>query len=163
MKTITIDEGWLRSVLYINTLRAYPKKSHEEISGEIARLLAAAPQSSQQNTYVSSPTIPASDYDVAAKFTVKDTTGDDNRILKLALHETSIAMDVLIGDCMGDDGKPKAPSRKVMMRARGFLPPYCQHALAKRSGFEAPQPIQPSKEGCNHDCNQGRNCKCDKL
>ncbi len=25
---------------------------------------------------------------------------------------------------------------------------------------EAPQPIQPSEDTCNHNCNQGRNCTC---
>lgn len=52
-------------------------------------------------------------------------------ILELAIREMSLALDALTAECTDADGKPKAPSRQVLMRSRGMLPPYCERALSK--------------------------------
>lgn len=56
---------------------------------------------------------------------------DDELVLKIAIKKLSEAFDEFIGACL-DDGKPKAPDYKAMMKARGYLPTYCKNALAKR-------------------------------
>jgi hypothetical protein len=55
-----------------------------------------------------------------------------SEVLKLALKHTSIQFDIFIKECMTEDGKPKEPSYKALMKARGFLPPYCECALSKK-------------------------------
>ncbi|PKO45741.1 MAG: hypothetical protein CVU31_11640 [Betaproteobacteria bacterium HGW-Betaproteobacteria-4] len=57
---------------------------------------------------------------------------EDKQILELALREMSLALDALAAECTDADGNPKAPSRQVLMRSRGMLPPYCEQALAKK-------------------------------
>jgi hypothetical protein len=56
----------------------------------------------------------------------------DKRVLELALREMSLALDAFVAECQDTDGKPKAPSRQLLMRSRGLLPPYCALALAKK-------------------------------
>jgi len=57
---------------------------------------------------------------------------EDKQILELALREMSMALSALAAECLDPDGNPKAPSRQVLMRSRGMLPPYCNMALAKK-------------------------------
>lgn len=57
----------------------------------------------------------------------------DKQVLEIALREMSLALDALAAECADADGKPKAPSRQALMRARGMLPPYCAQALAKKT------------------------------
>jgi hypothetical protein len=56
----------------------------------------------------------------------------DREILEIALRAMSRSLDALVGACMDEAGKPKAPDYRELMRARGSLPPYCAHALARR-------------------------------
>lgn len=56
---------------------------------------------------------------------------EDVKVLVAAVAVMSRALDELVGACLGDDGKPKAPDRGALMRARSMLPPACKHALQK--------------------------------
>lgn len=62
---------------------------------------------------------------------------ENDIVLEMAIKKLSKAFDEFIGSCLDADGKPKAPDYKAMMKARGYLPPYCSHALA-RSVLEKP-------------------------
>jgi len=42
-------------------------------------------------------------------------------------------LDKLVGACMDQNGKPKAPSYQDLMRARGALPSTAKHALTKKA------------------------------
>ena len=53
-------------------------------------------------------------------------------ILKIAIRKLSESFDEFIGSCINEEGKPKEPSYKSIMKARGFLPPYCKNALSKK-------------------------------
>ena len=53
-------------------------------------------------------------------------------VLELAIKKLSEAFDEFIGASLGQDGKPRAPDYRAIMKARGYLPPYCEHALAKK-------------------------------
>lgn len=53
----------------------------------------------------------------------------DARILKLAVDAVSMQFNAFIGECMDENGKPKAPSMQALMRARATLPPGCEHAF----------------------------------
>lgn len=55
----------------------------------------------------------------------------DIQILELALFVVSRALDDLVDECTGSDGKPKAPKQDALMRARAMLPPRCKHAFRK--------------------------------
>ena len=55
----------------------------------------------------------------------------DIQILELALKQMTMNLDTLIGKCLDDEGKEKAPSKQDLMRMRGFLPSYCKHSLTK--------------------------------
>ena len=54
-----------------------------------------------------------------------------DEILLTALKIMGGKFDEFITSCMGEDGNPKAPSYKALMKARGYLPPYCKNALKK--------------------------------
>ena len=53
-------------------------------------------------------------------------------VLEIAIKKLSEAFNEFIGACLAADGKPKAPDLRAMMKARGFLPPYCEHAHKKK-------------------------------
>lgn len=55
-----------------------------------------------------------------------------NEILEMALKHMSIQFNDFVKECMTEDGKPKEPSYKALMKARGYLPPYCECALSKK-------------------------------
>lgn len=55
----------------------------------------------------------------------------DTMVLEESIRVLSRALDALVGQCMDESGKPKAPERSDLMRARAMLPPWCQHALSK--------------------------------
>ena len=57
---------------------------------------------------------------------------NDTKILEIALREMSLSLDALISECTAADGKPTAPSRQILMRSRGLLPPYCEMSLSKK-------------------------------
>lgn len=47
---------------------------------------------------------------------------DQELVDKCAIGVITAQLNALIADCVGDDGKPKAPSQKVLANARGYLP-----------------------------------------
>ena len=51
-------------------------------------------------------------------------------ILEIALRRMGEVLDEFVGACM-EDGKPKAPDYKSLMRVRGYLPPGSKNALRK--------------------------------
>lgn len=53
-------------------------------------------------------------------------------ILELTIKKLSEAFDEFVGSCLDENGKPKAPDYRAIMKARGCLPPYFEHALSKR-------------------------------
>ena len=46
----------------------------------------------------------------------------DIEVLKLSVDVLTRALNSLVEDCTGMDGKPKAPSHKELSKARGYLP-----------------------------------------
>lgn len=55
----------------------------------------------------------------------------DVKVLEVAVAVMNRALDELVDACLGDDGKPKAPDRGALMRARAMLQPACKHTLQK--------------------------------
>ena len=55
----------------------------------------------------------------------------DITVLKLSVKKLSEQFDTFIGECIDQDNKPKAPTYKSLMRARGYLPSYCKNTLNK--------------------------------
>lgn len=58
-------------------------------------------------------------------------TDPDTKVLEATIRVLSRALDDLIGECMDDKGKPCAPDRAALMRARALLPGYCRHAFKR--------------------------------
>ena len=52
-------------------------------------------------------------------------------ILEISLQKVSEAFDEFVNECTTEDGKPKQPSYQAIMKAKGFLPPYCKHSFKK--------------------------------
>jgi hypothetical protein len=44
----------------------------------------------------------------------------------------STAFDNFVSACLDEKGKPKAPDYKSLMRAKGYLPPYCVNAFTSK-------------------------------
>jgi hypothetical protein len=59
---------------------------------------------------------------------------ESERIDQLVLTTLSLAFDEFVAECVDSDGKPKAPSRRALMRAKASLPPYCKQAFKKDEG-----------------------------
>jgi len=57
----------------------------------------------------------------------------DSKILEISLLKMSEAFNEFIAECMTSDGLGKTPSMGALMKARGYLPPYCDKAHKKRS------------------------------
>lgn len=55
----------------------------------------------------------------------------DTMVLEESIRVLSRALDALVGQCTDEDGKPKAPERADLMRARALLPFWCPNALAR--------------------------------
>jgi len=55
----------------------------------------------------------------------------ERKILYHALKVVSTQFDILVGECMDANGKPQAPDRKALAKARGYLPPYTENAFVK--------------------------------
>ena len=53
-------------------------------------------------------------------------------ILMIALKKLHESYDDFIGACLTEDGKPKAPDYKSLMKARGILPGSCKNALERK-------------------------------
>lgn len=69
----------------------------------------------------------------AAVAAERERCAADAQVLKAAVAVMSKALDDLVGACLEADGKPKAPDRGALMRARAMLPPACKHALSKKA------------------------------
>ncbi len=57
----------------------------------------------------------------------------DINILELSIKKLSEAFNELIGECVDKDGKPKQPTTQAIMKARGYLPMYCEYAFKKKN------------------------------
>lgn len=55
----------------------------------------------------------------------------DSDILRLAVIKLNNTLDNLISDCLDENEEPKAPSKKTLMKSRGYLSPHCKNALSK--------------------------------
>lgn len=61
----------------------------------------------------------------------------DNAVLLAAVEVITGALNDLVGASMTEDGKPKVPAYRDLMRARGMLPRKYQHTLEKRDANQA--------------------------
>jgi len=57
---------------------------------------------------------------------------NEKYILELSLIKLSEAFNDFIKECKDENNQPKKPSYKALMRASGFLPPYCSESLTKK-------------------------------
>jgi hypothetical protein len=55
----------------------------------------------------------------------------DVLVLEAAAAVVSRALNDFVGACMDPEGKPWAPTRGALMKARAMLPPTCKHALTR--------------------------------
>jgi hypothetical protein len=58
---------------------------------------------------------------------------DEELLLEAALKVMTDELDSLIGACLDESGKPKAPPMRDLMRARGMLPRRCKHAFPAKT------------------------------
>lgn len=58
---------------------------------------------------------------------------DELFVVETALKVMTRALDELVGECLGEDGKPKAPSMRALMKARGYLTPSCANAFPAKN------------------------------
>ena len=61
-----------------------------------------------------------------------ETIENDVEILELGLRKLSVALNELIDECVDENYDPKLPSIQAIMRARGCLPPPCDHAFGRK-------------------------------
>jgi hypothetical protein len=59
---------------------------------------------------------------------------DELFVIEMALKVITRAMDELVGACLDESGKPKAPDMRALMKARGYLPPKCANAFPAKTG-----------------------------
>jgi hypothetical protein len=62
---------------------------------------------------------------------VLEISDADLKVAQASYAVMSRALSDLVGACLDADGKPKAPTKKDLMRARSMLPPRFAHALGK--------------------------------
>lgn len=55
----------------------------------------------------------------------------DNKILESVVSVTNTALNDLCAECIDEQGKPKAPDRRALMKARGILPSSYSQTLVK--------------------------------
>jgi hypothetical protein len=53
-------------------------------------------------------------------------------ILKIVVKKAHEVLDEFISECIGEDGKPKAPSYKSLMKVRGYLPESYKNSIIKK-------------------------------
>ncbi len=53
------------------------------------------------------------------------------KILKIAIEALSLSLNEFVAECKDEDGKPKQPSYRALMKASGCLPLYCSETLIK--------------------------------
>lgn len=54
------------------------------------------------------------------------------QILDTALKIITKALDDLIGECTDENGQPKPPDKKTLMKAKALLPSGCKNTLVKK-------------------------------
>ena len=54
-----------------------------------------------------------------------------DKVLESALKVLTQALNDLCAECFDEQGKPKAPDRRALMKARGMLPPSYSQTLVK--------------------------------
>jgi hypothetical protein len=59
---------------------------------------------------------------------------DELLVMEMALKVMTRAMDDLVGACLSENGKPKTPDMRALMKARGYLPPSCANAFQAKAG-----------------------------
>lgn len=57
---------------------------------------------------------------------------DEEFVLKQCLDVLTNTLDNLVGACMDEQGKPRAPSYRELMEARGMLPKRCENAFKEK-------------------------------
>lgn len=57
---------------------------------------------------------------------------DEEFVLEQCVHTLTNALDKLVGACMDGQGKPRAPSYRALMEARGMLPRRCENAFKEK-------------------------------
>lgn len=62
----------------------------------------------------------------------------NEQILRLALDAITKHFDTFVGECIGADGTPVAPSRKALAQARACLPTSASHAFGRISKKDKP-------------------------
>lgn len=83
-------------------------------------------------SFLGEPEAPEAErYVTALEAEIARLRGIDVKVLEVAVAVVARALDELVGACMGDDSKPRAPDRGSLMRARAMLPPVCKHAFKK--------------------------------
>jgi hypothetical protein len=68
------------------------------------------------------------DYRVTVKVPVPVERGEA-LLMRHALAVVTRALDDLVGACMDEAGNPKAPDRRALMKARGYLPAKSSNAF----------------------------------
>jgi hypothetical protein len=53
----------------------------------------------------------------------------EKALLQHAVHALTDHFNEFIGQCMDENGKPKAPAMGELMKARACLPARCEHAF----------------------------------
>ena len=56
----------------------------------------------------------------------------DKKILELSLKKLSESFNEFLGACIDENGMPQQPTMQDIMKAKGYLPPYCEHSFKKR-------------------------------
>jgi hypothetical protein len=57
---------------------------------------------------------------------------EDTKVLLASIDVLSQHLDDLVGACIDDDGKPRTPDRRAVIRARSMLPSRFKHSLSRR-------------------------------
>lgn len=60
---------------------------------------------------------------------MSEKKSDEVRLLELATKQVTDHFNEFIGACLDENGKPKAPQMKDIMKARACLPARCEHAF----------------------------------
>ncbi len=63
---------------------------------------------------------------------VKSQAELDVDILKLSLQVMTKHLNDFLAECVDEQGKPKAPTMRTLMKMRGYLPPQHSMALQKK-------------------------------
>jgi hypothetical protein len=54
------------------------------------------------------------------------------KMLRIVVRQLSEKFNIFVGSCMDENGNPKAPVYKELMKARGYLPATCEYSLTHK-------------------------------